>query len=49
MMKDLFEAKQALTGLVIEGKIEEIKKLDAEGYFGNLDVYACLEEMGINL
>ncbi len=48
-MEDLFEAKQALTSLVIEGKIEEIEKLDAEGYFGNLDVNACLEEMGINL
>lgn len=48
-MKDLFEAKQALTGLVIEGKIEEIERLNAEGYFGNLDVYACLEEMGIKL
>ena len=47
-MKDLFEAKQALTAMVIDCKsIEEIEKLDAEGFFGNLDVYSCLNELGV--
>ena len=45
-MEDLFVAKQTLTAMVIDGKsIEEIEKLDSEGFFGNLDVYEVLHEM----
>jgi hypothetical protein len=45
-MEDLFEAKQALTAMVIDGKsIEEIEKLNDDGFFGNLDIYEVLHEM----
>ena len=47
-MEDLFVAKQTLTAMVIDGKsIEEIEKLDSEGFFGNLDIYAVLHELDL--
>lgn len=45
-MEDLFVAKQTLTAMVMDGKpIEEIEKLNSEGFFGNLDIYAVLHEL----
>jgi hypothetical protein len=45
-MGDLLEAKQALTAMVLDGKsIQEIEKLNSEGFFGNLDIYAVLHEL----